>query len=54
MRYIYAMEQHFVVEKKEIPPPGTAWMDLESTRASEISQRKRERWRDIIDIDVNT
>lgn len=42
------MEQQLVVEKKEIPPPATAWMDLESTPTSEISPRKREQWREML------
>ena len=34
------MEYHSVIEKNEILPFGTTWMDLEDIMLSEISQRK--------------
>ena len=36
--YIYTMEYYAAERKKELLPFMTAWMDLESTMLSEISQ----------------
>ena len=36
--YIYIMEYHEDVKKKELLPFATAWMDRESNMLSEISQ----------------
>ena len=38
--YIYTIYYYSVIKKKEILPFVTAWMDLESTMLSEISQSK--------------
>ena len=35
------MEYYSAMERKEIPPVATTWMDLESITLSEISQRKK-------------
>lgn len=61
IRYIYAMEQHFVIEKKEIPPPWDSmdgpgehqnqWNNPEEEKAVERYYRYRCKH---IDIDVNT
>ena len=41
MWYIYTMEYHSAIEKTEIMPFTTTWMDLESIILSEISGRRR-------------
>ena len=38
-RYIGTVEYYSVIEKKEILPFATTWMDLEGTTLREISQR---------------
>ena len=42
--YIYTMEYCAVEGKKELPPFGTAWMELESIMLSEISQTVRDKY----------
>ena len=37
--YIYTMEYYLTIQKNEIVPFATAWMDLEDIVLSEISQR---------------
>ena len=45
MRYIYAMEYHSAVKKKErmLLPFAATWMDLERVILSEASQSEKER-----------
>ena len=40
MWYIYAMEYYSAIQKNEILPFATMWMELEGITLSEISQRK--------------
>ena len=40
MWYIYTMEYYPAIEKNEILPFATTWMELEGIMLSEISQRK--------------
>ena len=40
MRFTYTMEYYLAIEKKEILPFATMWMELEGIMLSEISQRK--------------
>ena len=40
MWYIYTMEYYSAIEKNEILPFATTWMELEGIMLSEISQRK--------------
>ena len=43
--YIHTMEHYPAINKKEILPFATTWMDLEDVRLSERSQRKTNtRW----------
>ena len=37
---VYTMEYHSAIEKNEILPFATTWMELEGIMLSEISQRK--------------
>ena len=41
--YIYTMEYYTVERKKELLPFATAWMDLENTMLSEISQAVKDK-----------
>ena len=43
--YIYTMEHHMAVKKKEILPFVTAQMDLEIIMLSEISQSMKDKYR---------
>ena len=38
--YVYKMEYYSAIEKKEILPFVTTWMDFEGTVLSEISEKK--------------
>ena len=40
MWYIYTMEYYSAIKKNEILPFAATWMELESIKLSEISQRK--------------
>ena len=40
MFYIYIMEYYSAINKKEILPFATIWMDLKGIMLSEVSQRK--------------
>ena len=42
--YIYTMEFYTAERKKELIPFATAWMELESTMLSEISQTVRDKY----------
>ena len=42
--YIYTVEYYVAVKKKELLPFATAWMDLESTTLSEISQADNDKY----------
>ena len=42
--YIYTMEYYAAERKKELLPFATAWMELESTMLSEISQMVRDKY----------
>ena len=42
--YIYTMEYYAAERKKERPPFGTAWMELESIMLSEINQAVRDKY----------
>ena len=46
--YIYTMEYHSAIKKKEILPFVTAWMDLESIMLSEISQSEKDKYHMIL------
>ena len=39
--YMYTVEYYLVIKKKEVLPFATAWMDVEITMLSEISQSKK-------------
>ena len=42
--YIYTMEFYAAERKKELLPFERAWMELESTRPSEISQTVKDKY----------
>ena len=42
--YIYTMEYYSAVQKKEILPFVTEWMDLQSIMLSEISQSEKDKY----------
>ena len=42
--YIYTVEIYSAIQKKEILPFTTAWMDLESIVLSEISQLEKDKY----------
>ena len=41
--YIFTMEYYTTIEKKEILPFATAWMDLEVIMLSEINQSEKDK-----------
>ena len=41
---MYVIEYYVAVKKKELLPFATAWMDLESTTLSEISQADNDKY----------
>ena len=41
---IHTMECYAAIKKKEILPFATAWMDLENTMLSEISQLEKDKY----------
>ena len=43
--YMYTVEYYLAIKKKEILPFATAWLDLESTMLSEISQSEKDKYR---------
>ena len=43
MWYIYAMEYYLAIEKNEILPFATTWMELEGIMLSEISQSEKDK-----------
>ena len=42
--YIYTVEYHTAIEKVEIVPFETTWMDLEGIILSEISQAEKDKY----------
>ena len=46
--YIYTMEYYTAERKMEVLPFATAWMDLESTVLSEISQAVKDKYHMIL------
>ena len=44
MWYIYTMEYHSAMKKKEVLPFATTWMDLEGIMLSEISQAEKNKY----------
>ena len=42
--YIYTMEYYAAVKKKQLLPFATAWIDLESSMLSEISQSVKDKY----------
>ena len=42
--YIYTTEHYLAIQKKEILPFATAWMDLENIMLSEISQSEKDKY----------
>ena len=48
--YIYTVEYHAAERKSELLPFTTAWMDLESTMLSEISQLVKDKYHMILSI----
>ena len=43
--YVDTMGYDSAIEKKEILPPATAWMDLENIKLSDISQSEKDKYR---------
>ena len=43
MWYIYTMEYYSAIQKKEILPFATTWMELEAIMLSEISQSEKDK-----------
>ena len=43
MWYIYTMEYHSAIRRKQSLPSATAWMELEGIMLSEISQVEKDR-----------
>ena len=43
MWYIYTMEYYIAINKNEILPLATMWLDLESILLSEISQTEKDK-----------
>ena len=48
MRYIHTMECHLASEREEILTQATAWMNLEGTTVSEISQSQEDKYSTIL------
>ena len=44
LRYIYTMEYYAAERKKELLPFSSAWMDLESSMLSEMSQVVKDKY----------
>ena len=44
MWYIYTMEYHSVIRRKQILPFATTWMELEGIMLSEISQAEKDKY----------
>ena len=42
--YIYTMEYYLAVQKKKILPFVTAWMNLENSMLSEITQSEKDKY----------
>ena len=42
--YIHRIKQYSAIEKKEILPFETTWIDLEGTMVSEVSQVEKDRY----------
>ena len=44
MWYIYTMEYYSAIEKNEIMPLETTWMELETLILSEVSQKEKDKY----------
>ena len=44
MWYIYTMEYYLAIEKNEIMPFATTWLDLEGIMLSEVSQKGKDKY----------
>ena len=44
MWYIYTMEYHSAIGRKQILPFGTIWMEVEGIMLSDISQAEKEKY----------
>ena len=44
MGYIYTMEYYSAIEKNEIMPFATTWMDLEIVTPSKVSQKEKDKF----------
>ena len=42
--YIYTMEYYLAIEKNEILPFATTWMELEGIMLSEVSQSEKDKY----------
>ena len=42
--YIYTLENYSSIQKNEIMPSATTWMDLEITILSEVSQKEKDKY----------
>ena len=44
MWYIYTMEYYSAIKKDKLMPFAATWMDLETLKLSEVSQRERDKY----------
>ena len=44
MLYIYTMQYHSAIKKKEIIPFAATWMDLETVILGEVSQKEKDKY----------
>ena len=47
MWYIHTMEYYSAIKKNEIMPFAATWIDLEIIILSEVSQKEKDKYRDI-------